>query len=169
MFKAPNRQVLFAQIIAYRVQNELPLIDGLNTVIDNYLCQLPENCGSCQPLEKLPRGFMSYLKGGMALIKNMIYSKYVSQEEADRRAVICISCPKNIFHDMGPFVHWSNEIMVNSVGDRKAKDYEKLGECSCCTCPLRAKVWYGGEIELKEKELECTPDFCWQRQFLKKK
>lgn len=168
-FKAHTRQALFAQILAYRAQNELPLFDGLNTVIDNYLCSLPENAGSCEPLEKLPRGFMSYLKGGMALIKNMLYSKYVSQEEADRRAQICISCPQNIFPDKGPFVRWSDEIMEHSVGDRRALNYQQLGNCGACDCPLRAKVWYGDTIELTEEELSKTPDFCWQREVLRPK
>jgi hypothetical protein len=163
---APNRKALLAHIESYRLQNELATIENIHQVVDNYLCQLPDNCGACRAAS-FPRSFMGYLKGGIALIQNMYYGRdnLVSKEEADRRAGICIRCPNNVFPDKGPFIAWTDIMAEASTGGLKSKHYDELASCQVCNCPLRAKVWYGGKIVLSKEEqdsiLKTMPE-CWQ-------
>lgn len=156
-----TRAELIGSIVNYRAQNKLDKIERLDLVLDNYLCGLPENLGKCRQTA-LQRGFLQYFKGGLTLLSNLWYGEknMVTQEEADRRAVICIGCNFNQFPDKDMFIKWSDDIMENSIGDRRAKNYEQLGNCMLCGCVNRAKVWYKGPFDIVDKEY---PDYCWQR------
>lgn len=165
-FTASNLKSLVQLIVSYRAQNKLAPIEHLEQVLENYLCGLPENCGKCQP-KPLPRSFTQYLKGGIALLKNMYYSdqNMVDQPTAEERALTCTRCPFNVFPDRGMFIKWSDDIALATVGDRKVTAQQHLGNCEVCSCPLRAKVWYKGEFGLtaEQKQLitAVTPA-CWQ-------
>lgn len=171
MFKDPDtgfdyagssRADLVRRILAYRIQNKLPQIEALDKVLDNYLCALPENKGKCYRY-KLERGLLPAIKGGIALLENLWFKKTVSQKEADRRSKICAGCKYNIFPDKGKFVEWSDEIAVHSVGEKKSAYHDKLGNCAVCTCPLRAKVWFGGKLTNPADQEEMMRKVkCWQ-------
>lgn len=163
-YKANNEKELLDLIISYRTQNELPPIEYLPIVVENYLCQRRVNLGACEPREPLKRGLFTYLKGGMALVKNLMFKKFVSLQEADRRARICVQCPLNVFPDKSGFVKWSDEVANASVGDRRSAYHNALGNCNACGCTLKAKVFYGETLNLSDKELEAMPEFCWQKQ-----
>lgn len=161
-FHASSRQQLVTDIIRYRVQNQLEPILHLNAVVENYWCSLPENVGKCQTSQKLERDFYSYLQGGVALFKAWLFDKFTTQEVADERAKTCLACPHNVFPDKDGFVAWSDDIASRSVGERKAKDHNEIGNCGLCGCLLKSKVWFGGEIVVDNPEL--YPDYCWQIQ-----
>lgn len=168
-YSGSTMQQLMHRIIAYRVQNKLPLIDELSSVVENYLCQHPLNTGMCQENKILARGFMGYLKGGIALLINMAYNKFASQDEADSRSEICAKCPHNVFPDKGAFIQWADEVAEKSVGKRKSKYHELLGNCEICSCTLRAKVFYAGKIDLPKDQIEKMIKVnCWQPPLIKK-
>lgn len=149
-------------ITAYRKQNNLEDLEMLSEVLENYWCGLPENKGRCEPRE-LKRGVLGYLKGGIAVLKNMVYAKFAPQEIADSRGRQCVECKFNTFKDNGPFVEWSNKIAEASTLGRKSKYHDKLGECAVCICPLRAKVFYGDVISLEQEWIEPMQSVnCWQ-------
>lgn len=165
LFKETSRKSLFSRIVAYRAQNNLPPIEELALVVESYLCSLPVHQGLCTPVGPLKRGLLSYFKGGVALATNLWYNKVVSKEEADRRGAICVKCPLNVFPDKGPFVAWSDSIAEASVGSLRSKYHEELGNCEGCSCPLRAKVFYGGTIKLTVSEattMKNSNPKCWQ-------
>lgn len=162
-YKADSFKQLISYIRSYRQQNELPEISYLEVVVEHYLCGLPENQGKCVPRSKLKRGLIPTIRGGIALLTSVLYSKFVSQEVADERSAICKKCPHNYFPDKGKFIKWSDEIAEQATAGRKSKYHNDLGNCGVCSCPLRAKVWYGGEIKYTEPDLSKFPDFCWQR------
>ncbi len=162
-YEAPSLPALLALIKGYREQNELPPIEYLETVVEHYLCGLPEHIGACGPKGPLKRGLLATLKGGVALISNMLYNKFVEQSVADERSAICAGCPENVFPDKGPFVAWSDDIAEQSVGSRKSAHHNELGNCGVCSCPLRAKTWWGGEFKFTDKQMKEFPDFCWQK------
>lgn len=165
-YYAPDMHSLILHIESYREQNELARIDNIYAVVNNYLCHLPDNRGACSAA-KIQRGFLGYLNGGIALLKNMYYGEanMVDTPTADARAELCLSCPNNVFPDKGYFVQWSDEIAENSTYGRKSKHHDSLGNCSACSCPLRAKVFFKGPFELSKQEkediLRTKPD-CWQ-------
>lgn len=161
-FRAPSRDALIKHIIAYRQQNGLEPIEELTAVLENYWCGLPENRSNCVPL-KLRRGFARYMKGGIALLLNILYRNTVSQAEADRRAEICTGCTYNVFPKKGWSVAWADAMAEQMVGQKKSKHHNELGNCEVCTCPLRAKVFWKGKIDLTEKERKrMTQVGCWQ-------
>lgn len=159
-----TREELIRNIVNYRSNNQLDPIERLDLVIEHYICSLPQNCGKCEE-KKLSRGLMQYIKGGVSLIQNMYYKSFVSVDEAERRASLCKTCTCNHFPDKDLFMAWSDEIALHSVGDRVVSDSHLLGNCLGCSCVLKAKVHYGGDIELEKEEevlIRACNKKCWQ-------
>lgn len=161
LYRANSKKELLSLIVSYRHQNELPQIEALAAVTDHYLCSLPEHNGRCEPNPFVHRGFLQYFKGGVALIQNLLYNKMVTQEKAEERGAVCIECPKNVFPDKKGFVAWSDDIASRSTGGRKSKHHDQLGNCEVCSCPLKAKVFYGGKLVVTDKEMKEFPEPCW--------
>lgn len=160
MYSEPTKKELIIRINAYRSQNKLEKIENLSFIIENYLCSLPENTGKCVPVQT-NRGILGYIKGGIALTKAVAYDKFVTKDVAEKRASICFSCPHN---QMPINATWLNKKIYHIIGDDKKTSHDQnLGECEICSCPLRAKVHYGGEIVLSESMNNQLPDFCWQK------
>lgn len=164
-FNAPTRDALVKEIISYRLQNELPPIVHIQAVLENYWCGLPENQGSCEST-KLRRGLFGYIQGGVVLLQNVFYgNKYiVEQEVADERSKQCKGCKFNSFPDKGPFIEWSDRLAEASLGSsKKSKYHDDLGNCDVCSCPLRAKVFYGGVVKIEKAQKEKYKEVnCWQ-------
>lgn len=161
-YESPTREALIQRIVGYRSQNKLPEIPHLDIVLENFLCGKPENIGKCAP-ETLNRSLRGYLKGGIALLKNYAYASFVPQGEADRRAHICTRCPYNVNPDKGYFEEWSDDLATAAVGPRRSKYHDRLYSCTVCSCPLSAKVWWGGEIDLSDEErAKMKAVNCWQ-------
>lgn len=166
-FEEKTKEALVKRIVSYRAANELPELEELSLVLENYWCGLPENIGSCEACPKLKRGFYAYLKGGVALVQNLYYgaANIVEKEVADNRAKICVSCPANKFLDKGLFVKWSDNIAEASTHGLKSAYYKDLGNCECCSCTLKAKVFFKGPFSLSDEERYCmrkSNPGCWQ-------
>lgn len=163
-YEEATEKALIQRIVNYRAQNNLSIIQQLDQVLQNYWCSLPENAGECEPC-KLKRSFLAYVKGGIALLDNILYGPEarVSQAEAERRAEICIKCPFNINPDKGWFDIWADNMAQKSVGDIKTKHHAKLFNCEVCSCNLRAKVWYKGDMGLNNDQKQLMAGVgCWQ-------
>lgn len=168
-FEEKTKDDLITRITSYRLQNNLEEIEHLSFVLEAHWCSLPENAGKCVPIEATPRGTLGYLKGGLALLKTLMYKAFATQEVADSRAAVCLKCPFNVFPDKGGFIKWSNDIAVATIGERKAKGHEELGQCAVCSCPLRAKVFYTGSVERNPDwvhKMEAVG--CWQLNLMRK-
>ena len=159
-----TKEELVKHIITYRHQNRLPEIEMLNAVLDNYWCGLPENAGKCQANATLQRGLIPTIRGGIALLTNLMYQVFAEQSVADTRSEQCSTCPFNYFPDKGPFVAWSDNIAINTIGEKKSKMHKQLGNCKVCDCPLRSKVFYGKTLDAfpEEQVLKFKTVKCWQ-------
>lgn len=163
VYRAESKAALVDKIVAYRSQNNLEQIFKLDAVIDNYLCRMPQNAGKCGKNVDMNRSWWHYIKGGVSLLKNMLIENPVEQKEADRRSEICAACPNNVFPDKGRFVKWSDKVAEASVPGKRSKCHKELGNCSVCTCPLRAKVWSPKPFLLSPREeTEMKKVKCWQ-------
>lgn len=166
LYEAKTEEDLIALIVSTRKLNGLAPLEELPLVIENYLCTQPINRGACKP-NKLHRSLSAYIKGGIALLKNLYYGEasLVPQITADARSTVCKSCPFNSFPDKGPFLEWSDNIALSCVGEHRASNHEDLGSCTVCSCLLKAKVWFRGPFDLTPEQkstiLEKKPD-CWQ-------
>ncbi len=167
-FEAASEKELLARIRSYRSQNNLEPLEFLEAIVENYLCHRPENVGGCRPRGELKRGLFAYIKGGIVLLQNLMYSSFVKQEVADARSEQCAECKFNEFPDRDRFVKWSDDIALATVGDRKSARHESLGNCGVCSCPLRAKVFFNGKVSLSTEEQEKMRTVnCWQLNILK--
>ncbi len=166
MFTGKSIQELVDQVVGYRKQNELEELEYLHSVVENFLCGLPENVGQCMPLKQPKKSIMQFIEGGVATLKNIAYKSFVDQSEADRRSEICARCPENSFPNRDHFVKWVENLAVMSVGDRKSARHEDLGICNICQCPMRGKVFYKGKIRLTPEQLDAMKKLdnprCWQ-------
>lgn len=100
------------------------------------------------------------LKRFMVTLSNQEGS-FVSQEEAERRATICSTCPKN----QTVAGCWGCGGIIKSVtkylGNKRTSRDKALESCSVCGCVLRAKVWLElGTIDNSGLEY---PEHCWQK------
>jgi len=96
----------------------------------------------------------------------------VDKEEAERRAAICATCPKN---EQGDFTRWftapAAELIRRQIERAQARSLvtsqdAKLNLCTACSCPLKLKSWIPlGWImkrlsEEQKKRLAEAPN-CW--------
>lgn len=166
-YQADSKAELVKRILAYREQNRLPDIFQLGAVIDNFLCNQVENNFRCGKATEMHRSWWQYLKGGVALLRNMLINKPVDKEEADRRGGICIKCPYNVFPDKDRYVKWSDKVAEASVPGKRSAFHDYLGNCEVCTCTLKAKVWMPGPFDLSAEEVEKMREVgCWQTEQL---
>lgn len=164
-FVAKSKDELMSQIVAYRTSNNLEPIDFLSATLENYWCILPENQSACEPVENLPRGFFPTLKAGVPILKNVFYKQTVSDDEANRRAARCTTCPYNQFPNRSTFIEYTNRIAEQMLGgtDRQTIDHDRLGECAVCKCPLKGKVFYDGKVPLDDDQIAAMKSVdCWQ-------
>lgn len=97
--------------------------------------------------------------------------KVVAKQEAERRAAICVDCPK---HDTAGglkkyFVEKAARELMYVFGMLKDMDVttsldDKLGICEICECPMRAKIWVENHVlkkHLKPEQIAKLPPNCW--------
>jgi hypothetical protein len=85
----------------------------------------------------------------------------VPREEAERRAKICVDCPKN----QSVRGCWGCAGLLKQVvgflqGKKGTTVDSALESCGVCGCVLRAKVW----MPLNTEDRLEYPSHCWQRQ-----
>lgn len=172
-FRAATEAQLIAEIVSYREQNGKPKIENLSVVLQNYWCDCPENVGKCRPY-KLQRGYMSFIHGGVALLKWVYYGEdgMVDQATAEERAGVCVYgnhgevCPQNQFPDRTRFEIFADHAADAATHGRSTSLDKELGNCMACSCVLRAKVHYGRKITLTDQQLAEMPEFCWQKKVI---
>ncbi len=116
----------------------------------------------------MERSFAGYIKGGIALITDLALKSFVSQEEADRRSSICITCPHNVKPEGAHVMQWFDLIAKKAIGERRSINHNDLYNCECCTCPLRVKVHASAPFSHTKEQVDCMPDFCWVKQNIEK-
>lgn len=163
-----SKKLLIDRITAYRKQNGLEELQFIGDVLENYWCSLPENIGRCQP-KMLKLGILPTLRGGVAVLKNYLYDKVVKQDVAEKRALQCVSCPYNRKPETEGVKRWLDLIALNSVKTHRTSQYDKLGTCSVCSCPLNMKVFYAGTIDRPgiEEQRKYDEVDCWQKGIIK--
>ena len=95
----------------------------------------------------------------------------VEPTEANRRALVCASCPLNKFkpaeeHFSG-FAHTVIGIRrwLKERGCRTDLDW-KLHVCEACSCPMRVKIWVPLEVLLRRMNPESKAKLhsgCWMK------
>jgi hypothetical protein len=92
--------------------------------------------------------------------------------QAQARANICLTCPKNVEKPLQEFLTGAVALTVRKQIELKNKlNLRVMGEkslhvCDVCQCVLRLKVHvptYVIRQSTKQEIIEHLPDFCWQK------
>lgn len=90
--------------------------------------------------------------------------------EAEKRAVICVECPKNNLKPKKSRLELAEDaLMIRMADGRRTQVDKKLGSCMVCTCNLKALVHVVPSIAtmgLNKTSLAKYPEHCWKRTLL---
>lgn len=107
-------------------------------------------------------------------LKSMSGKKaFVSQEEAERRADICASCPMNgeLHFGCGACMAGVLSLIHSILGDRKTSRDNELGACLVCSCSLKAAIHIPVDVQQSGLPDHLKDDFkkikhCWKSEGL---
>lgn len=184
----PDGSVIIGNSTEVTWRNWNAALDRLGVTYDNPLqefhdasCRaLPEERRSdcCTYLESagevpavLKRRRLVTLADIIRFLKTMVgwakAGKCVPQEEADRRACICATCPRNSVTSLGGCAGCTSIAadLFAIIGNRTTKAGDQLHACEVCACENKAQVWVPLEV-LKQNGLPDSeyPDWCWKRE-----
>jgi hypothetical protein len=170
-FKAATLPALGRAVADHRKANGLQPGSPLDEIQAFVCAQLPlgsEDCtAEADPTEvadiALKTDFsMEDVKRFLIAAKEALgQNKLVTQEEADRRAGICASCPLN--QSVGGC--WTCQGLADwifrIIGARVTAHASRLKQCGSCGCNIKAKVWLPLDVARKVSEGYKFPSWCW--------
>lgn len=160
-------------ILDHRRGMNLPIPEDIMALAEDQLCGTlpPELCsyevGDPPPIST---------RIGLASVVNWIKASvrkatsglsYVPQEEAERRAEICVACPYNVIIEGGcgggcrDVTQW----LTPGMAGKKTKQDTRLKSCAVCTCFNSIQVHFPLEIlnaDDTAERLAAYPEFCWK-------
>lgn len=151
---------------AHLAANNREIPDTLELDMQKQLCEVlpPGFCHYENPEKSRPSVSLTWndVAAGAATFARWIAKgcQYVSQSEADRRALICTRCYLNV-NVAG--CSGCQKTVQEIVRNKNSHYDSSLGTCAVCKCFLRAKVHFPlATLDTEsEKVQEMYPDFCW--------
>lgn len=153
----------------HAVGNSLPIPDM--AVCEDQLCGLlpPERCryetGDMKSQDI--SGFtVSDVVNWIKVVATKILTgvNYVSREEAERRAAICVRCPMNVAAHGCSGCASIAEMLTPGMSMRHTLQDSKLKNCGICKCYNKISVHFPLDV-LKASSIDRSayPDFCWRK------
>lgn len=141
---------------AQRYANSIPCGLSFEEEVEKALCRdYPQECFPIDPDAVPPRrlSIWDVLSGTTVMLTHKLAgSPLVSQEEAERRAVICLKCPQNKQFVRTCAACPDLEKVTNAViGHQRTKHDPDLHSCSVCACFLKSAIWI--ELEIQQRPL----------------
>ena len=147
--------------------NGIPIPDNLREIMHDQICSTlpPEYClyhdGKWIDLRIT---WSDVIAGTVAIMKSLT-GGFVPQEEADRRARICASCPMNV-HVGGCSACKAVKYVVGDIAKKTTQYDSKLRNCAICKCHIPSLVHVRMEVlatsDNAEKQ-EQFPPHCWKK------
>ncbi len=146
---------------------EIPINLGL--IMQETFCQhRPDFCAERDPdAERKITAWQMMKRFYKGAVEPFLQNRLVGQEEAERRAAICASCPFNTDKITEFCVSCATRSLVSNINQflttrHTSKDGE-LKFCGVCQCDLKMKAW-APKDSMDEPELrERWPEHCWMR------
>lgn len=157
---------LVLEVRQHYVANKLTPPENLTAVIEDFICaQMPE--GVCRGHGTTESEAWKHVSPQQVKdFTKLIFEKrrlgerfFVSQEEAEKRATICASCPFNLMNLCTTCTQLKGYAAKYLVGRATTQD-RLLGVCGKCGCMLEAKVHVTKEALAKTQQHEYPPH-CW--------
>ena len=169
-FSTNDLTVLLQQVRAQRKANGIAVESGWEQVVLDELCQQNPavRCGEAGVQEIHMTG--DDVKRFLTTLKEQYGHELVSEEEHQRRADICLTCPK--IGDVACTFPcgWVSKTLTEMLGGRKIHRPAELHKrgCSACKCNLDAKTYYPLDVlKSVDEKLGKQPDYwekCWMRE-----
>lgn len=169
-----NFPALLRSVREWRRANSVPIGLGFEDEVEKAVCEL--YAAECtHAINGKPRksrlDLSTVLRGTQVLLAfKLAGSPYVSQEEAERRAVICSNCQFNIEYakPCGGNCGGLKEMVATIVGGQATPYDEQLKSCGICGCVGKAHIWIPEDVLRKGvtdqmvEEFKAVPN-CWKR------
>lgn len=154
-FSDVTLEKLIAQVESYRAGNGLPIDDAAREVA-NFNTAKTQKVISSKARETLRAKVIKWLE-----TKLRLKPKYVTTEEANRRAAICAHCPHNIIHwkkgeNCGQCLDNINRAAAIILMGKP--QHNTLGACEKLAQYNKVGVWLDDP-----KSTQDLPDFCWRK------
>ena len=167
-FTGGNWPQVLESLRAYRETNRLPPGNPEREVYDQFCLEFPHYCESGKQARMFARmavsmeGFVSAMQAWIAQAFTWVNARkvgYVSREEAERRARICRTCPRQRAWSVGCAGCERNirSVIKHILGRRKAPD--ELHGCSL----LREDTSLSCHLTLDPVTVPGMPSKCWRR------
>lgn len=166
-------KMLVDSIRASRRANSVPMGIEFESEIEQWACEkYPAECESFNPKRPRKRSLTlgDVITGTRVMLQHWWNGrKLVPREEAERRAQICLNCPKNQTFPK-PCVGICGELhaIVADIIDAQGTQYDsRLHSCDICGCFLQSAIWVPQEIQWnalpeEQKEMFTTVENCWK-------
>jgi hypothetical protein len=167
-------EMLLNRIYDERKANGIPCGLGFEDEVELDLCRdYPAECELNDPRFPKKRGWLSFheiVAGTRALLKfKLAGSPLVAQEEAERRANICATCPFNVEFQRpcAGLCGELNTLVQAIVGGRQTSNAGRLKSCQLCGCFIGAAIWIPVDIQREvltdaQREQFDNVDWCWK-------
>ena len=153
--------------------NKRALPDGLASTIEHYICLINPASFCIGESEDGDRQSVVTSAQKIKDATNMASTRLkwgadrflTSQDEAERRAEICMNCREN-FRGVCTTCNGLKDYVVKAIGDRVTRRDAQLGVCTFCSCLIKAKVHISAEalkVVTPPGERDRYPDHCWMR------
>lgn len=162
---------LVAEVQQHRMANGYPIQMDMEQEVDEGVCrEIPEACVE-RKHEAIPSrlNIRNVLNFTMTLGESILKGNpKVDEEEANRRAKICATCPANINADGCGACNLDtiNSLITKLTGAMPTRYDDKLESCRYCGCLNKAQVWFPLDIlkrHLNPEIAEALPTACWKK------
>jgi hypothetical protein len=163
----------------HRLGNGYPITPTWEEELQDEMCRkhphwFPDHCKRIDSPKLRKVSFASALSF-LGMLSRWAFkgAKFVPQEEAERRANICLTCPLNQPLQLGCGACQSTILqgISNLMGSHTTTLDEKLGACGICSCSLKVAVHFPLEAQqfsLTEQMKQEFKDlgYCWKAEGL---
>ena len=158
---------LVESVKAHIKANDAPISPNLERDMNEHACaQFPDLCAELDPDAERKVNLWYLAKRFFTAAITAASQGLVPQEEAERRAAICATCPNNQPMEAQMCVGcWSAKFVKEAAEALSARHTAldaQLDTCSLCQCSLKLKCHVPVE-GMQEKEIQ-WPKFCWMYQ-----
>jgi hypothetical protein len=155
---------LIDDVKAHMAGNGIPEPLTIELIMADFICQyIPDWCAEIRPEKEAKVSAWKMMKKFYRAVEATWHEGQVSQEEAERRAAICATCPKNTDELVGFCVGCHTRDLLTKMTDfmrSKRTSYDdKLKTCRECHCRLALKVWVH-KSAMQDEEIQ-WPEWCW--------
>jgi hypothetical protein len=166
-----HQQDLLMNVMAHYRSNKIPIPVDLPDIIEDSICR--HSLSPCHKSKDLvtKEGLLAKASRFGHCVWLMLQAKlkgqspFIEQDEAERRAGICVECPANLDSPECKGCSDFAGAIIQKLGSLGTSHDEDLKVCSVCGCNNRAAVWVDGDIleQCSDADYKKINPKCWKK------